>query len=272
MKTLALALGGGGARGLAHVIVLEALDEMGITPVAIAGTSIGALMGASYAAGMSGAEIRDHVVTVTRKRSDLLRRLVGTRATKLRSLLSAGFRSATLVDAQKFCANFLPHAVPADFADLAIPLTVIASDIYRRREVAFTSGPLKRALAASIAIPGLTQPIVIDKHILVDGGATNPLPFDHLYGRADIILAVDISGPPAEDRSDLPNAWECLYASVLVMEHTIVSEKLRHGAPHILIQPKVGTYRALDFFRADSILRASEPVKNEIMTKLGKLL
>ena len=68
MKTVALALGGGGARGLAHIVVLETLDELGIRPVAIAGTSIGALIGAPYAAGMSGAELRKHVMALARDR------------------------------------------------------------------------------------------------------------------------------------------------------------------------------------------------------------
>ena len=70
------------------------------------------------------------------------------------------------------------------------------------------SGPLKPALAASIALPGLLRPVVIGERVLIDGGATNPLPFDHLRGRADVVVAVDISGEPAEERRDLPNPWE----------------------------------------------------------------
>jgi NTE family protein len=116
------------------------------------------------------------------------------------------------------------------------------------------------------------RPVVIDGHILVDGGATNPLPFDRLRGRADVIVAVEISGPPSADRREVPNALECLYATVLVMTHSIISEKLRHGAPDLLVQPNVGSFRALGFLQASAILRAAEPVKDEIKERLGKLL
>ena len=185
MKTFALALGGGGARGLAHVAVIEALDEMGIRPVAIAGTSIGALIGAAYAAGMRGKDIRHYVVALAHKPGEIRRRLMKARAGTLAQFFSGAFSQATLMDAEKFCAQFLPEAVPQDFAALQIPLTVIATDLHRRREGAFTSGPLHQALASSIAIPGLFRPVAIGSCILVDGGATNPLPFDQVRERAD---------------------------------------------------------------------------------------
>ena len=119
--------------GIAHIAVLEALDEMGMRPAAIAGTSIGALIGAAYAAGMSGKEIRRHVIALAHDRSEVLRRLIAARAGTFANLFSSGFGAATLVDAEKFCAQFLPDAVPEDFGALKIPLTVIASDLYRRR-------------------------------------------------------------------------------------------------------------------------------------------
>jgi NTE family protein len=272
MKTVGLALGGGGARGLAHIVVAEALDEMGIKPVAIAGTSIGAIIGAGYAAGMSGRDMRRYAIHIAHNRADVMRRMMRARAGKLRDLFGGGLGDATRLDAERLCEQFLPATLPDDFSDLTIPLIVIASDLYRRREVVFTRGPLRRALAASIALPTLMRPVVIDGHILVDGGATNPLPFDRLRGRADVIVAVEISGPPSADRREVPNALECLYATVLVMTHSIISEKLRHGAPDLLVQPNVGSFRALGFLQASAILRAAEPVKDEIKERLGKLL
>ena len=83
-----------------------------------------------------------------------------------------------LIDPAKFCQQFLPAEVPDDFAALGIPLTVIAADLYGRAEVALTSGPLRPAIAASMAIPGLVRPMEIDGRVLVDGAAVNPLPFD----------------------------------------------------------------------------------------------
>ena len=272
MKTVALALGGGGARGLAHIVVAEALDEMGVKPIAIAGTSIGAIIGAGYAAGMSGRDMRRYAVQIAHNRTDVMRRMMRARAGKLRHLFGGGLGDATRLDAELLCEQFLPNTLPEDFAGLSIPLTVIASDLYLRREVVFSAGPLRRALAASISLPTIMRPVEIDGQVLVDGGATNPLPFEHLRGRADIVVAVEISGPPSADRRDVPNALECLYATVLVMTHSIISEKLRHGAPDLLLQPKVGSFRALGFLQASAILRAADPVKSEFKEKLLKLI
>jgi NTE family protein len=271
-KSFALALGGGGARGLAHIAVLEALDDMGQKPAAIAGTSIGALIAAAYAAGMSGREIRRFVITLAHDRAEVFRRLIATRAGTFANLFNLGFGSATLVDAEKFCQQFLPDKVPEDFGELEIPLTIIATDLYRRQQAAFSSGSLKPALAASIALPTVMRPVVVAGRVLIDGGATNPLPFEELRGRADLVLAVDISGAPTEERRDIPNPWECLLATVLVMGNAITAEKIKHGAPDLVVRPRVGAFRALDFLQASAILRAAEPVKAELKEKLAALL
>ena len=108
------------------------------------------------------------------------------------------------------------------------------------------------------------RPVLIDERVLVDGGATNPLPFDRLRGRADVVVAVDISGEPMDERRDIPSPWECLATTVLVMGNAITTEKLKAGAPDLIVRPKVGSFRALDFLQASAILRASEPVKAEV--------
>jgi NTE family protein len=272
MKTVGLALGGGGARGLAHIVVLEALDEMGIKPVAIAGTSIGAIVGAGYAAGMSGKEIRRYAIHFAHNRAEMMRRLLRSRAGKIRDLFGGGLGDATRLDAEKLCENFLPDWFPDDFEALNIPLTVVASDLFNRREVVFSSGPLKRAIAASIALPTVIRPVVIEGQILIDGGATNPLPFDLLRGHADIIVAVEISGPPSAENRRIPSALECLYETVIVMTHSIISAKLKDGAPDVLLQPNVGSFRAFDFLRASAILRAAEPAKDDLKRRLIPLL
>jgi NTE family protein len=272
MKTFALALGGGGARGIGHIAVLEAFDEMGIKPAVVAGTSIGSLIGAAYAAGMSSKEIRRYVVGLVHDRGEMLRRLFAARAGTFANLFSMGFGSATLFDAEKLCAQFIPEQVPENFGALEIPLTVIASDIHRREPVAFSSGALRPALAASIALPTMVRPVVIEDRVLIDGGATNPLPFDVLRGRAEVLVAVDISGEPAERRRDIPNPWECMAATVVVMGNAITAEKLKHTAPDLIIRPKVGGFRTLDFLQASAILRAAEHAKSEIKERLEALL
>jgi NTE family protein len=272
MKTLALALGSGGARGLSHIAVFEALDELGVKPVAIAGASIGALAGAVYGAGMSGREIRHFVVELAHNRGEVWRRAMLSRAGTFGGMFNGDFSSAVQFDPERLLAQFLRDPVPDDFSALKIPLTVVASDLYARRAVAFNSGPLRPALAASIAIPGLMRPVVVDDRVLIDGGATNPLPFDLLRGKADIVVAVDITGQPVEDRKDPPRAVETLYASVLVMTSAIIHEKLKHDAPDLLVTPDVGAFRALDFFQANAILRAAEATKTVLTKKLAALL
>src|SRR3989442_1621721 len=225
-------------------------------PGSIAGPWVGGLMGAAYAAGMSGKEIRRFVIRLAHDRAEVFRRLIATRAGTFANLVSLGFGSATLVDAEKFCEQFLPEKVPHDFGELEIPLIIIATDLYRREQAVFSSGALKPALAASIALPAVMRPVVLAKRILIDGGATNPLPFEELRGRADVVVAVDISGAPTDARRDIPNPWECLLATVLVMGNAINAEKIKHGAPDLIVRPRVGAFRALVFRQASAILRA----------------
>lgn len=142
MKTFALALGAGGARGLAHIAVIEALDDMGVAPVAIAGSSIGAVIGAAYASGMNGRAIRRHVIKLAHNRGEMLRRIMGARAVAWSEILGAGFGNPMVVDGLKLYDAFLTELMPENFSDLSIPLTVIAADLHRREAVTFSSGLL----------------------------------------------------------------------------------------------------------------------------------
>ena len=272
MKRVALALGAGGARGLAHVAVFEALDELGVRPVAIAGSSIGALAGAIYGAGMSGREIRRFVVDLAHNRGEFWRRAMLSRAGTVGDMFNGDLMAVVQIDAEKLVAQFLRDPVPDDFSALKIPLTVVASDLYTRCAVPFDSGPLKPALAASIALPSIMRPVVIGERVLIDGGITNPLPFDLLRGKADIVVAVDISGQPVEDRKDVPGAIETFYAAVQIMSGAIIKEKVRHDPPDLLVTPNVGSFRALDFFQASAILRAAEATKADLKMRLEALL
>jgi len=272
MKTFALALGGGGARGLAHIAVIEALDEMGAKPAAIAGTSIGALIGAGYAAGMRGKDIRRHILGFAHDRGETTRRLIAARAGSLSDIFAGAFGQAAQIDAAKFCAQFLPHAMPQDFSRLAIPLVVMTTDLHRREEAALTTGPLHAALAASIAIPGLMRPVAIGKRILIDGGTTNPLPFDRLHGLADVIVAVDVLSQPPAERADIPGPWASVIATLNIMGSAIVAAKLALNPPDIVIRPNVGFFRTLDFYQATAILRAANAVKAELKEQLQAFL
>jgi NTE family protein len=271
VKTFALALGAGGARGLAHIAIVEALDEMGVKPVAISGSSIGAVIGAGYAAGMSGRAMRRHLLNLAHNRAEVWRRVMGARAVAWSEILGAGFGNPLVVDAAKFCDAFIADLAPESFADLQIPLTLMAADLHARTPVVFTEGLLKPAVAASMAVPGLVRPIEIDGRVLVDGGAVDPLPFGVLRGKADVILAVDVSGGTAEGQG-VPDPWESLFTAISVMGHTIVAHKLKEGAPDLVLRPNIGIFRMLDFFQASAILRVADPIKAEVKEKLGALL
>lgn len=271
MKSFALALGAGGARGLAHIAVIEALDEMGVAPVAIAGSSIGAVIGAGYAAGLSGRAMRRHLIKIAHDRGEVLRRVMAARAVAWSEILGAGFGNPLVVDGEKFYDAFLAELLPASFADLKIPLILVTADLHRREMLLLTEGDLKPALSSALAVPGLVRPVAVGARVLVDGGVVDPLPFTVLRGKADVILAIDVSGGAAEG-GGVPDPWESLFAAISIMGHTIVTEKLKSGAPDLVLRPNIGIFRMLDFLQASAILRVAEPIKAEVKEKLGPLL
>lgn len=256
---LALALGGGGARGLAHVVILEALDELGIKPRVIAGTSIGALIGAAYAAGMSGAEIRAHCTDLFEKRIEVVRRFFSRWEGNLAELW--GSVTPPVAAGDKLLRALLPASVPATFEELAIPLIVVTTDFYAQEQHVIGSGSLIEALAASSALPSIMRPIELDGRTLIDGGFVNPLPFDLVKNGGDIVAAVDVSAGAQESRGKRPNLIEFIIGATQITLRSIIREKLGAGAPDILIRPNVGAFRVLDFYKFEDIFTASADSK-----------
>jgi NTE family protein len=244
---------------------------MAAKPVIIAGSSMGAVLGAAYAAGMTGKEIRRHAIRLLHDRPEILRVLMGARAASFREVFSVGFGNPMVMDAEKLVRAFLPERVPETFDGLAIPLLVMTTDLYARTELVFEEGPLRPVLAASMAVPGLVRPVEVDGRILIDGSAANPLPFEPVRGRADIILAVDTSVGPREPRG-IPDPWEALFAAIQIMGHTIVAEKLKSGPPDIVVRPNVGTFKLLDFFAVSAIVRAADAAKVEVKERLAEAI
>lgn len=264
--SIALALGGGGARGLAHILILEALDELGIRPRAIAGTSIGAVMGAAYAAGMSAAEIRAHCTDLFQKRTELVKHILSRWDGRLAEIW--GSVAPPIAAADRLLKALMPHGLPETIEELKIPLTIVATDFYAQDQQIITRGPLIAALTASCALPTLMRPVEIDGRLLVDGGFVNPLPFDLLTGTAEIIAAIDVSAGAQESRGKSPSFIETLIGSMQITLRSIIQEKLRAGAPDILIRPNVGAYRVLDFFKAEEILTGCADSKDSFKRAL----
>ncbi len=259
--SLAIALGGGGARGFAHILMLEALDELGVRPRAIAGTSIGALIGAAYASGMSGADIRAHCSDLFQKRTELVKRFLSRWDGRIAEIW--GSVAPPISAADRLLKALLPHELGEQFEELRIPLIVVTTDFYAQDQLVIEQGPLLPALTASSALPTLMRPIEIDGRLLIDGGFVNPLPFGLLAGRADIIAAIDVSAGAQESRGKSPSFVDTLIGAMQISLRSIIQEKLRAGAPDILIRPNVGPYRVLDFFKFEEILVNCADCKDE---------
>ena len=251
--------------------MLEAFDELGVKPVAIAGTSIGAIVGAAYAAGMSGRAIREHAGRTLRDRAEVMAALIAARVGRLADIV-AGFGNPLLVDGERLLDRLWPEAVPDTFADLSIPLHVVATDYYGRTEAVFTEGPLAPAVAASMALPGLIRPVRIGERLLVDGGAVNPLPFDHLIGRADVIVAIDVTGGPVPQGVRMPTGFDAMFGTLQIMQGAIVAAKLKIYRPEIVVRPAVDRFRVLDFLDARAILVAAAPAKEALKREIERHL
>lgn len=271
--TVGLALGGGGARGLAHILMLEVLDEFGIRPTVIAGTSIGALIGACYAAGMTAAEIRALTEDILGRRIEFLRHLFAARSIPVQKLLRLVPVRSSLLSAEALLDAVLPARIPLAFDGLAIPFKTIATDLGDRATVVMETGPLRPAIAASIAIPVVFSPVRIGGRTFVDGGLVNPLPFDVIRGMADIIIAIDVSGASkSQDIGAQPTAMDVLMQSVQIMEKSITREKMQHTQPDIYIDVELDQFGALEFHKPKVILAAAEPAKDALRRQLTRVL
>ena len=182
--TVSLALGAGGARGLAHIGVLQALERHGYAIRAIAGSSMGAVVGGIYAAGKLDAYL-DWAVAL--ERLDVLR------------LIDWTLSGAGLIKGERVIGALRDLVGEAEIEELPIAFTAVATDLDLEREVWLSRGPLFDAIRASSAIPGLVAPFVLGGRTLVDGGLLNPLPISPtLRDLTDFTIAVDVMGP-AED-------------------------------------------------------------------------
>lgn len=259
---IGLALGAGGARGLAHIAVLETLDEIGLRPAAIVGTSIGAAVGAAYAAGMDGRALADFARRRFRTRADVIARLLRARIGRLGDLFQRG-GNPVLIDGETLLDQFWPEAVPERFEDLAIPFRAVATDFGAHAARVFETGPLVSAVAASLAIPGLVKPVTIGGRVHIDGAAADPLPYEALDDIVDCVIAVDVARGPERDLADgPPDPLRTALGAAQIMQGVIVAEKLRRATPALVIRPPVEAFRTLDFLSADAILTACEPARD----------
>lgn len=269
-----LVLGGGGARGGAHIGVLRALEEQRIPVDLIAGTSMGAIVGGAYASGMQVDEIEDLLASMDwgdlfrggPRRQDLtFRRKQDSRVFSMD--VEIGFDGdrfglpASLVGGHSLNLLLkeitLPVSDVRDFDDLPIPFRAVAADIAAGEMVVLGRGDLSRAIQASMAVPGAFEPVGIGGRLLVDGGTVRNLPVDVVREMgADVVVAVDV-GSPLEEMEALRDALGVLRQTtqLLVYENSRRSrETLEEG--DVLIVPDLGTMSAGDFGEVMSTVEA----------------
>jgi NTE family protein len=276
--TFGLALGGGGARGLAHVGVLKALDRAGIRPDVIAGTSMGGLIGGAYAAGFSGRAIEREVMELA-SASRLIQ--FADRIPSLRALFSG----------RRF-EGYLARRIGAEltFADLRRPLAISTVDLNTGREVVLHEGPVVPALRATMSIPGVFAAVERGGRRLVDGGILNNVPTDHARALgADVVLAVDVlpyfsndpedrfAPPEAASPMELPLApiglkdvWEAAFVTVAAL----TAYNLHRAPPDLLIRPEFRPNITLltGYTRAEESILAGAFAMNAALPELRRLL
>ena len=263
-----LALGGGAARGLAHVGVLEWLEENRIPVDAIAGTSIGGLVGGGYATGRLAAELRAMVAGIdwnSMFRGDLdyslksFRRKQDRRGYPVRPEfgLRGGFRMSPSLDPGHevellLSRVALPYAYPLDFDDLPIPFRAVATDLEAAAVAELEDGSLAQALRATMAIPGVFQPVERDGLLLADGALLNNVPADVASRMGvDVVIAVDVGGP-LYTRDEMQSLFSIASQAIGVMMAERTRSVLNRHADHV-ITPALDDVSAADWREFEAI-------------------
>lgn len=258
---LGLALGGGGARGSAHIGVLMELERLGLKPALITGTSIGGLIGALLAAGLT-----TEAITVFFQKLNF---------SQMYALPEQSPSLSSNKKIRKLLEDTLgPHCT---FADLKIPLSVVATDLVSRQVVVLDEGDLITAILATIAIPTLLPPVEIDGMVLVDGGVLNSTPFDVVRARgATFVIAVDLTNTATYGQPDVPapnptgvisrmlirtqqrRTWQIVSTIYDIIASTSLNTRLAVSRPEILLRPDLGTISVFDFHRWEEGIAAGQ--------------
>jgi NTE family protein len=287
---IGFALGAGSARGWAHIGVLRALTEAGIAPDLIAGCSVGAFVGAAFAAGRLD-QVEAWALGIDRRR--------------MFRLADFGLRGG-LIKGERINEVFREQFVESEFTDLPIPLAAVATDLHSGQEIWLREGKVSDAVAASIAVPGLFRPVLHQDRYLVDGSVVNPIPVSLCRAMgADIVLAVDLGsdlvGRYVRDNERTPNGTggfmsrvlprynprserqaepelappsliESLMGSINIMQLRIARSRLAGEPPDVLLTPRLGHLGLLDYHRAeiaiaegrDEVTRMLPAIRNAI--------
>lgn len=249
-KTIGLALSGGATYGAAHVGVLQVLEENGIRPNVVAGTSAGALVGAAYCAGVPLSEI------------DTLFRTMNWP-----TLIKISIRSPLSIFDTQPMEDFLRKKIgDIEFKDLKIPFAAVSCDITTGKKVVLDSGPLAPAIRSSAAIPGLFSPVELNDHLLVDGGIVDNLPIEEVKAMgANYVIASDVSRRGGTSKKP-ENPFEILLAMVYIMQERAALPN--ENACDCYIRPKVSQYSSWGFKDAPQMTEAGREAASQFLPKL----
>ncbi len=275
MKKIGLALGGGGAKGFAHIPILEVFDELGVKPYCITGTSIGAILGALYASGRTAADIAamfQHLIVPPNARfKDIIRK---KDSLKILELLDPhiSFKPHGLLKGEKLLSYLYGELQVSTFEELAIPLKVVATDFWRREQVVFASGDLLPAVRSSMALPYIFTPVPDGDRVLVDGGLVNNVPHDLLDPKCDLRIAVDIMGESTTPLTKIPSPRDAIFHTYHVMMDAMANEKLANHPVDIYVRPPLVDVDILDFHRPWEIYEQGLAAKEGFKRQLSKAL
>jgi len=278
--TIGLALGSGASRGWSHIGVIRALLSAGVEPDIVCGTSVGAIIGASYVAG-NLEKLEDWVLGSTR--SDVLR------------FFGIGFSQTGFVDTERL-SWFLHNYVAAEdqrIEDLPKRYAAVSTDLDTGREVWFTKGGVADAVRASMALPGLFPAVRNDQRWLVDGGLVNPVPVTPCRAlEADIVIAVNLTSGvigkrnnttsksiPTERRgvlssfkkNEAPGLFYAIANSVNIVQDRITRSRLAGDPADILITPRLPHIGMLEFHRAAEAIQEGEACVQRALAEIGQL-
>lgn len=245
---VAIALGGGAARGFAHVGVIKALEAQGIVPDIVVGTSAGSVVGALYASGLSGFELQQVALGMEEDMlSDWTLPNRGVlRGEALQAFINQRVKQRTM--------QRLPK-----------PLGVVATDLQSGDKVLFRTGDTGMAVRASSAVPGVFQPVEISGRDYVDGGLTSPVPVQSARAMgADFVIAVDISN--VNRREKLAGTVDVLLQTFAIMGHTLSSHELKDA--DVVIRPKTAVLSTMDFESRHLAILEGEKAVAAIMPEL----
>lgn len=285
---IGVVLGGGGARGFAHLGVLQELEKQRVPIACMAGTSAGALIGGAYASGQPLDELEKQFaeanwdgllagkpprqqVPYNRKQSDnrnYFDLTLGLRDGKLR--LPKAAINAQGIDL--YIRQLTRARSEASFDGLSIPFRAVATDLENGDAVVFDKGDLSLAMRASMAVPGMFAPVEHDRRVLVDGGLARQLPVEELQGRcADVLIVVDVGTPPVP-REQLGNFLDVLDQTTYLMVARNSRESLaRLGPQDILIRPQLDGISPADFADNARIIEAGRLAARAIADRLAAL-